>query len=270
LIAHYGLVALSGPDQARLAEMLERYRRQFPHLLVLSPATGLAGLWRDSRDCGGGLKGTEVRNKLLLPWPVFIKRTMDIVLTLVASTVALPLLLVVAASVKLTSPGPLLFRQRRLGRDGGSFDVWKFRTMRVNADSLLVELLSKDMAARREWELNHKLRNDPRMTPAGTFLRKTSLDELPQLWNVLIGDMSLVGPRPIVSEEIVKYGMIYKVYSEVAPGITGLWQVSGRNDTTYPERIQFDDFYVRNWSPWLDLYILARTITVILFRIGAY
>jgi len=268
--AAYAVVALPDMPPASLAEVLEAYRNRFPHLLVLSAVTGLPSLWRDPRDCGGGLAGVELRNKLLLPWPRFAKRAADLALTTAALFVASPLLAAIALAVMLTSRGPILFGHTRLGRNGRRFTAWKFRTMRPDANAILQELLSTDPAARAEWERDHKLRNDPRVTCIGQWLRKTSLDELPQLWNVLTGDMSLVGPRPIVDAEIVRYGDVFRLYAEVPPGITGLWQVSGRNNTTYPQRIQLDEFYVRNWSPWLDLHILVRTIKTIIRREGAY
>lgn len=142
--------------------------------------------------------------------------------------------------------------------------------MMPNADCVLSQYLEKHPEMAEEWKRDHKLRNDPRVTRIGRLLRKTSLDELPQLWNVLRGQMSLVGPRPIVYEEIAKYGDGFPLYSQVLPGLTGLWQVSGRNNTTYDERVALDAYYVRNWSPWLDIYLLARTVTVVLRREGAY
>jgi lipopolysaccharide/colanic/teichoic acid biosynthesis glycosyltransferase len=142
--------------------------------------------------------------------------------------------------------------------------------MVLNADLALTEYLAANPEAQAEWNLDHKLRNDPRITRIGKFLRKTSLDELPQLWNVLRGEMSLVGPRPIVDAEISKYAEHFDLYAKVKPGITGMWQISGRNDTTYEERVGLDAFYSRNWSPFLDIYILARTIKVVLLREGAY
>lgn len=269
-LAPYALVALPDLGRAEFTEVLETYRGRFPQVMLLSDVYGLPSLSRDSRDCGGGLAGTEFRNRALFPWPSFVKRSMDVALSLSALVFGLPLLAAVAAAVKLSSPGPVLFGHARLGRDGRSFKTWKFRTMRIDADAALANHLAVDPEARQEWERDHKLRNDPRVTPIGNFLRRTSLDELPQLWNVLVGEMSLVGPRPIVNVETARYGRTYRLYAEVRPGITGLWQVSGRNNTTYEERVRYDNFYVRNWSLWLDIHILARTIRVILARDGAY
>ena len=140
----------------------------------------------------------------------------------------------------------------------------------ADADAAPAKHLASNPAARREWEQDHKLKRDPRVTAIGQVLRKTSLDELPQLWNVLRGEMSLVGPRPIVADEIPKYADAYRIYSRVLPGITGLWRISGRNNTTYAERVELDVFYVRNWSLWLDLYILASTVRVVLPQEGAF
>jgi lipopolysaccharide/colanic/teichoic acid biosynthesis glycosyltransferase len=142
--------------------------------------------------------------------------------------------------------------------------------MAVNGDEILKRHLERSPVARLEWERDQKLKDDPRVTWIGKWLRKYSFDELPQLWNVLVGDMSLVGPRPIVKAEIVKYGAAYSLYQRVIPGITGLWQVSGRNLTTYEERIAFDEYYVRNWSVWLDIYILVRTVRTVLTGHGAF
>ena len=165
---------------------------------------------------------------------------------------------------------PILFRHKRIGRNGQMFHCIKFRTMVRNAEEVLRHLLNEHPELRDEWTQNHKLRNDPRVSRVGRVLRLTSLDELPQLWNVLRGEMSLVGPRPIVTAEIAKYGKSFKPYCSVLPGLTGLWQISGRNETTYAERVELDSYYARNWSVWLDLYILAMTVRVVLFRQGAY
>jgi Undecaprenyl-phosphate galactose phosphotransferase WbaP len=195
---------------------------------------------------------------------------MDYVLVIIGGILCLPLIATIVLLIKLTSPGPATYAQKRIGKGGRPFWAWKFRTMVVNADELLQQYLDRDPELRAEWERDHKLKNDPRVTAVGYWLRKTSLDELPQLWNVLRGEMSLVGPRPIVAAEIPKYGDWMELYEQATPGITGLWQISGRNNTTYDMRIALDSRYVLNWSPWLDLYILARTIKVVLRREGAY
>ena len=163
-----------------------------------------------------------------------------------------------------------IFWHERIGRDGRRFRCFKLRTMVKAADVKLAEILASDPRAAEEWRLTHKLVDDPRITPLGRFLRRTSLDELPQLWNVLRGDMSLVGPRPIVEEERARYGDDFIYYLAVTPGITGLWQVSGRNQVSYEERVQLDRCYAETWSFWLDLRILVRTVSVVLSRRGAH
>jgi len=200
-------------------------------------------------------------------WP---KRVLDLALTLLGAVLVLPLIALMALWIKVDSPGPVFYAQERIGQDGKHFQAWKFRSMVQNADGILQRYLDDNPVLREEWERSHKLRNDPRITRAGGFLRRTSLDELPQLWNVLKGEMSLVGPRPIVEAEIPKYGNKFSLYTKVKSGLTGMWQISGRSDTSYDERVQLDTFYVRNWSVWLDLYILFRTIEIVLLRKGAY
>ena len=179
-------------------------------------------------------------------------------------------ILLLGILVRLESPGPAFYGHRRIGRNHSSFRAWKLRTMQVNGDELLQKALAENGALREEWLRDRKLRQDPRITRVGRFLRKASLDELPQLWNVLRGEMSLVGPRPIVEEEVVAYGQNFSLYCRVTPGLTGLWQVSGRNTVSARDRVRLDSYYVRNWSPWLDLHILARTAKVVLTGQGAY
>ncbi len=208
--------------------------------------------------------------RLLQRAPQLIKRGVDLAAALVGGALLLPLAIAIAALVWLTSPGPVFFGHRRIGRNGREFLAWKFRTMVPHADEVLRLRLLGDPALRSEWEERRKLRHDPRVTWLGEILRRASLDELPQLWNVIRGEMSLVGPRPIVALEAEKYGSKYVLYRKVRPGLTGLWQVSGRNNTTYAQRVEFDEYYVRNWSVWLDLYILGRTAKAILTGEGAY
>jgi lipopolysaccharide/colanic/teichoic acid biosynthesis glycosyltransferase len=198
-----------------------------------------------------------------------MKRSVDLGVALTLLPFAAPVALVVALLVRLTSKGPVLFHHRRLGRGGRQFSVWKFRTMAVDADAKLRHYLDTNPDLAREWMENQKLLRDPRVTPVGRILRKTSLDELPQLWNVLAGQMSLVGPRPIVEDEIPRYGETYESYKQVLPGVTGLWQVSGRNTTSYPERVRLDEEYVREWSVTLDMYILIRTARTVVMTEGA-
>jgi len=199
-----------------------------------------------------------------------IKRVLDVLLVIVSIPVLLPALLIVAALVKLTSPGPVFFSHRRICRDGAFFSMWKFRTMCVNSSDLLEQHLAKNPKARIEWNKLHKLRVDPRITPIGLFLRRYSLDELPQVWNVLQGQMSLVGPRPIVAAEVEKYGNYFDCYCRVKPGVTGLWQVSGRSKLSYDARVKLDCNYVARWSLFVDLKILLRTFRSVVNRDGAY
>jgi len=181
----------------------------------------------------------------------------------------LPLMIFIALAVRLQDGGPALFKHRRVGLNGAAFRCWKFRTMRVDAEARLAELLAGDPEARSEWERDQKLRNDPRITPLGRFLRKSSLDELPQLINLLRGEMNLVGPRPIVEAEIARYGWRYKHYQSVKPGITGLWQVSGRNAVDYRTRVAMDALYATRRSLGLDLRIIASTAPAVLFSRGS-
>jgi Undecaprenyl-phosphate galactose phosphotransferase WbaP len=176
----------------------------------------------------------------------------------------------IAMLVKWSSKGPVFYGHERIGEGGRTFRAWKFRTMVENADETLEQYLQADPSLQVEWATNHKLKRDPRITNIGKLLRQTSLDELPQIWNVIRGEMSLVGPRPIVRNEVIKYGEEFDLYRRVRPGITGLWQVSGRSKTTYEERVTMDVHYVRNWSVWLDAYLLAKTVGVVLGKQGAY
>ena len=199
-----------------------------------------------------------------------LKRLVDIVLSATALVVGAPLFLGVWIAIQLSSPGPAIFRHRRIGAGGVYFDCYKFRTMVQNADELLEEVLSVHPDLREEYALTHKLKEDPRVTRIGCILRKTSLDEFPQFWNVLKGDMSIVGPRPIVTAEVERYGHWLPLILELRPGITGLWQVSGRNDTTYAERIALDRRYALTRSILTDFSIMLKTPSVMIKRNGAY
>lgn len=198
------------------------------------------------------------------------KRSFDILAAICAIVLLSPLYLMIAASIKLGDAGPVLFRHRRIGRSGKPFYCLKFRTMAVDAESLLERHLALNPEAAREWAADHKLRQDPRVTPLGHGLRKTSLDELPQLVNILKGEMSFVGPRPIVSAEVPKYGDAIHQYCCARPGLTGPWQVSGRNDVDYAQRVMFDTEYVEHWNFWRDVAIIGKTFRVVVTRKGCY
>jgi lipopolysaccharide/colanic/teichoic acid biosynthesis glycosyltransferase len=195
---------------------------------------------------------------------------MDVFLVLAATPILVPLMLLIAAAVRSSSPGPVFFSHRRIRGHGMFFTMWKFRTMCVNSTEVLEKYLSEHPEAREEWHKSHKLKNDPRVTRVGVFLRKTSLDELPQLWNVFTGSMSLVGPRPIVAAEVERYGDCFASYCMVKPGITGLWQVSGRSGTSYEKRILLDKRYVKEWSFTGDILILLKTFVSVVNQEGAY
>ena len=212
----------------------------------------------------------RMRNNLKNKWNRAIKFVFDMILTVIGGIVIFPILLLIALWIKMDSPGPIIFSQKRVGQHGKEFNCYKFRTMCTDAKEKLEELLKKDSEARKEWEENFKLKNDPRVTSSGKFLRSTSLDELPQIFNVLKGEMSLVGPRPIISQEIHYYGKFIEDYYMVRPGITGMWQTSGRSDTGYDLRVQMDTWYVRNWDFWFDIVLLWRTMKVVINREGAY
>jgi Undecaprenyl-phosphate galactose phosphotransferase WbaP len=211
----------------------------------------------------------KLRNNLRY-WPArLLKRVFDLLAALMLLILGALPLLYVALRIRRDG-GPAIFAHKRVGQSGKVFPCFKFRTMQVDAEERLRELLANDPAARAEWEREFKLRNDPRITPIGHFLRRTSLDELPQLFNVIRGEMSLVGPRPVIRAELARYGDDVDYFLMVRPGMTGLWQVSGRNDTSYETRVYLDTWYVKNWSLWYDIAILFKTIRVVLKREGAY
>jgi lipopolysaccharide/colanic/teichoic acid biosynthesis glycosyltransferase len=197
-------------------------------------------------------------------------RALDITISLMAIVLLAPAAVIIGVLIKLHDGGPILFSQERIGRHGRRFRCWKFRSMRPDAEVHLAVLLASDSRLRRQWELHRKLKDDPRITPLGDFLRRSSLDELPQLLNILLGDMSVVGPRPIVDSEIVCYDRWFRYYVAVKPGLTGLWQVSGRNDVSYRRRIAMDRFFFRAHSIGLYLSILLATVPAVLLRRGSY
>lgn len=265
------LIAAPGLPQEQLASLL--YRAQsicsdvgvVPNLVAVPMSNVQAESYYDAR-----IMILHVQNNLSKWTNRAVKRIFDVAMTIFGGLLIFPILLGVAFWVYRDSPGPVIYKHRRVGKDGKEFDCYKFRSMCVDSAERLQKLLETDPEARKEWETSFKLKNDPRITRSGAFLRKTSLDELPQLLNVLKGEMSLVGPRPIVQKEVPRYGAYIKEYYMVRPGITGMWQVSGRSDIDYPERVRMDSWYVHNWSIWLDILMLWRTIKVVVKRNGAY
>ncbi|MCH8877479.1 MAG: undecaprenyl-phosphate galactose phosphotransferase WbaP [Chloroflexi bacterium] len=252
-----------------LDDLVEPRKRGYERLIIISDMRQMGSLWVRPLDLGGVL-ALEVKQNLLSQWQQTLKRALDLVLIGMASVVILPLCLLISLLIWLESRGSMFYGSIRLGKGGQKFKMWKFRTMVPDADQVLQRYLDKNPELRAEWDVNFKLKDDPRVTSVGKFLRKFSLDELPQIWNILTGEMSLVGPRPMLVDEAARYETTFRMYAGVRPGITGLWQTSGRNDSDYDLRVVLADYYVRNWSLWLDIYVLASTPRVVLRRRGAY
>jgi len=271
LRCHWVIAAIAGNKSSEEVSEILTKGSLIPNLVVLRTNLMMPTLWVNTFDAAG-LGSILIRDRLLFPFQRIFKRIADIILSAALMACCLPLFAAIAIWVRRKSNGPVLYCHERIGRSGKSFGAWKFRTMVPDAPRVLEEYLASNPVARTEWDEFHKLKNDPRVIPRiGAFLRRTSLDELPQLWNVLKGDMSLVGPRPVYTmDEIKMYGDLYALYLRVRPGLTGLWQVSGRNNTTFADKVQMDTYYAMNWSLWLDYFILLRTVRTVLFREGSY
>jgi Undecaprenyl-phosphate galactose phosphotransferase WbaP len=265
----YAVLAMPKSGSERVKTIFNECADLYGNVLIIPDLFGMRSLSVSAKDICGVL-ALEVEQKLTFLMPQLVKRFFDMLVSATAALLLFPIFVLVYLAVKLTSSGPAFYTQTRIGRNEEPFRLLKFRSMVVDADKVLRRHLQEDEALHEEWQRDQKLKRDPRITGIGRFLRKTSLDELPQLWNVLCGEMSLVGPRPIVASEIEKYGKIYRQYKRVTPGVTGLWQVSGRNNTTYEMRTRLDDYYVQNWSLSLDIYILLRTLKTIFLSEGAY
>jgi lipopolysaccharide/colanic/teichoic acid biosynthesis glycosyltransferase len=268
LKVRFAVVAMPEVDSTALLGIIERYAESFQSVLAIPDLFDLAYFGAATRDVGGVL-GIEVRRQLLLTGPRIAKRAMDMGITGLALLLVSPLLLIIAILIKLDSRGSIFYDQKRLGQDGVRFPAFKFRTMHGDGEKRLAEVLARDARLRAEYEQFHKLTVDPRVTNVGRLLRKYSLDELPQLWNVFRGDMSLVGPRPYLEREIPEMDQKEAIILRVKPGITGIWQVTERNASTFARRLHMDVEYVRSWSPWLDIYVLARTVPVVLGGTGS-
>jgi exopolysaccharide biosynthesis polyprenyl glycosylphosphotransferase len=264
----YAVLAMPGVESSTLLQIVERIGGKFTHLLIIPDLFGFATTGVPAKSLGGILS-VEVRQQLLLPGPRLAKRIMDIAATVFGLIFVLPFLLLVAALIKLDSKGPVFYTQKRLGRDGSYFRAYKFRTMHGDGEERLKAILEADPELRAEYEVYHKLKKDPRVTRIGRVLRKFSLDEFPQLLNVIKGEMSLVGPRPYIERELTEMGGQEKIILRAPPGMTGMWQVSDRNATSFAQRVLIDVYYVRNWSPWLDIHILAKTFGVVIRGTGS-
>jgi Undecaprenyl-phosphate galactose phosphotransferase WbaP len=263
------IVAMPNMDEAEMTHMINYSVSAFRYNVLIPDFFSINNIWMAVRDFDGIL-GFATSHRLNMYWNLAIKRLLELIPVLLGGLIILPLLLFIAFLIKVSSPGPVLYGHRRLGLNGKHFKAYKFRSMVKDADKRLENVLDTDPKFRDEWESSHKLKDDPRVTRIGKFLRRTSFDEFPQLINILKGEMSLVGPRPVTDAEIKKYGENARRILTVKPGLTGLWQVSGRSDTDYAERVSYDLYYLQSWSVWLDLWIIYRTPRVILMGKGAY
>ena len=264
------ILCLDENNQSVMLNFVTQIKKIGAKFAIVPPTSGFSfyGL-KPQYFFGYNIVLMESQYRLRTFWGRLIKNTMDRCMALTALILLAPVFGLLMIKVRQDG-GPAFYFQNRIGKDGKPFKCWKFRSMVTNSAEMLKEILEKDSIAREEYARDFKLKNDPRITKIGHFLRKSSLDEIPQLWNVLKGEMSIVGPRPIVKAEEAFYGDKFNHYLSVRPGITGLWQVSGRNDVTYDQRVALDTWYVENWSIWNDLVIVFKTSFVVLYRKGAY
>lgn len=264
------IVALELDEMASREGFIEALSLRYGDIDVITPLRGLPiNRAKVTHFFSQDFVSFRIYNNLARPWSQALKRAFDLVAgSALLILAAMPMAIIAWQIAK--SGRPILFGHERVGRHGQLFRCWKFRTMVPDAAAVLARLLAENPEARAEWERDFKLKNDPRVTPIGSWLRRTSLDELPQLFNVLKGEMSLVGPRPVIRDELRRYGEEQVYYTQVRPGLTGLWQVSGRNDVDYAQRVHLDAWYVRNWNLWYDILILVRTAVVVCRRSGAY
>jgi len=260
------VIFCADPDQGNLI-WLRKLSEQFRRVTLIVPYYNLGSLWVKPRDFDGRL-GLEITYHLLNRTGLIIKRSLDLIGSLLLILFLSPLLIAISVSIYIESSGPIFFQQERLGKNGECFKAIKFRTMVINAEEKLESILENDLEARQEYQRYHKLSHDPRITKIGYLLRKYSLDELAQLWNVLRGEMSLIGPRAYMPSEADEIGDYLDIILRIRPGMTGWWQVMGRQNTTFSQRLRMDEYYISNWSLWMDLYIVYRTIWVVLSGTG--
>jgi undecaprenyl-phosphate galactose phosphotransferase len=265
------IIAMPGCKKEKFISLIDTLQRKTQNIILIPDLFGITVLGTNLQHFFQEQAiGLEVKSNLAIPSNIYIKRTFDLIFSFLLLLFCTIPMLVIAFLIKTSSKGPVLYSQERVGAGSRTFRCYKFRTMYSDADAILDSLLASNTKAQDEWHHHFKLKEDPRVTKIGRFLRQTSLDELPQLFNVIKGEMSLVGPRPVTKREIDEY---YKDKADlcfgVPPGITGLWQVSGRSNTDYGNRITLDLWYVRNWNLWLDIVILLKTFRVVLRREGA-
>jgi lipopolysaccharide/colanic/teichoic acid biosynthesis glycosyltransferase len=267
--AHAAIVMLADLPKSDVPQLL--HELNFARTIVVPDLPRVATLWITARQFGGSI-GFEVKKNLLLPRNLLLKASMDRALAFALFIMTLPVVGIAAVWIKLSSRGPAFYRQTREGLGGARIHVWKLRTMRMDGERILEQWLEKHPEDREQWQRHYKLRRDPRVLPGiGTLLRRTSLDELPQLWSIVRGEMSLVGPRPLPDYHLECFTAEFReLRTRVLPGLTGLWQVTTRSAGDAESIETLDTYYIRNWSPWLDLYILARTVTAVALARGAY
>lgn len=250
------------------SSLLRRLTNNFKRIVMVYPFSDMGSVWVKPLDLEGQL-GLELSFHLLEPWALVFKRGVDLIFSILLLLILSPLVLLLAIIIRVDSPGPVFFSHRRVGKGGEPFGVFKFRTMFSDAEERLNKMLAGDSALREEFDEYHKLDNDPRITAVGKWIRKFSLDEIPQFWNVVRGEMSLIGPRAVTKGEVEAYGDKADVILRVRPGITGWWQVMGRHRTSWEQRVRLEMYYVSNWSLWMDVYIALKTIWVIVTGQGA-
>ncbi|MGC8926630.1 MAG: sugar transferase [Myxococcota bacterium] len=265
------IVGLNGPLRINITNFIKSFNNQNIDILIIPDLYGipLLGIELDY-FFNEQLMIIKIKNRLKNPFYRAVKRIFDIVVGSALLFLSLPLMFIIGILVKIDSEGPIIYKHRRIGYKGKEFKCLKFRTMVDGADKMLNRILEENPRMKEEWDKFKKIPDDPRVTRIGRFLRKTSLDELPQLINVIIGDMSLVGPRPVLYEELELFKEGSDYYLEVKPGITGLWQISGRSDIDFQRRVELESWYVKNYSLWLDITVIIRTIKVVLTKAGAY
>jgi Undecaprenyl-phosphate galactose phosphotransferase WbaP len=263
------IIAMPELSDDELARLLNYSVADFRYNVLIPDFVSVANIWMSIRDFEG-LLGLATTHRLRMGWNLAMKRALDLFVVILGGLIVMPFLLVIALLIKLSSPGPVLYKHFRVGQNGKALGVYKFRSMVINADARLRDMLESDGELRKEWEANYKLKKDPRITWIGRWMRGTSIDEFPQIFNVLKGEMSLVGPRPVTEAEVERYGENFQRIFSVKPGMTGLWQVSGRSDTDYNDRVSYDSYYLQSWSIWLDLWVLYKTVGVVFRGKGAY